>query len=100
MISYEMEEQMAITHPDDTMTAAETRDNFADVLNRVSFGQERILVTRHGKELAAVISVDDLEQLEVLEEMVDRELLRRAREENTCEGTIPLDQFKAELGFE
>lgn len=91
---------MAITHPDDTMTAAEARENFADVLNRVSFGQERILVTRHGKGLAAVISVDDLEQLEALEEMVDRELLRRAREENEREGTVPWETVKAELGLD
>jgi prevent-host-death family protein len=82
------------------MTAAEARDNFSDLLNRVAFGQERILVTRHGKGLAALISVDDLEQLEALEEMVDRELLRQAREENEQEGTISLEQFKAELGFE
>jgi prevent-host-death family protein len=88
------------THPDDTMTAAEARDNFSDLLNRVAFGQERILVTRHGKGLAALISVDDLEQLEALEEMVDRELLRQAREEDEREGTVTLEQFKAELGFE
>lgn len=91
---------MAITHPDATMTAAEARDNFAEVLNRVSFGQERILVTRHGKGLAAVISIDDLEQLEALEEMVDRELLRQAREENEREGTVPWEVVKAELGLE
>ena len=91
---------MSITHPDATMTAAEARDNFAEVLNRVSFGQERILVTRHGKGLAAVISVDDLEQLEALEEMVDRQLLREAREEIAREGTIPWDVAKAELGLE
>jgi prevent-host-death family protein len=82
------------------MTAAEARDNFADVLNRVSFGQERILVTRHGKALAAVISVDDLEQLEALEEMVDRALLRRAREENEREGTVPWEVVKAELNLD
>lgn len=91
---------MSITHPDATMTAAEARDNFAEVLNRVSYGQERILVTRHGKGLAAVISVDDLEQLEALEEMVDRELLRQAREENESEGTISWESAKAELGLE
>jgi prevent-host-death family protein len=82
------------------VAAAEARENFAEVQNRVSFGQERILVTRHGKGLAAVISVDDLEQLEALEEMVDRELLRQAREENEREGTISLEELKAELGFD
>lgn len=82
------------------MTAAEARENFSDVLNRVAFGQERILVTRHGKGLAVIVSVDDLEQLEALEEMVDRELLRQAREENEREETVPWEVAKAELGLD
>ena len=91
---------MSTVHPDDTLTAAEARDNFAELLNRVSFRQERILVTRHGKGLVAVISVDDLEQLEALEEMVDAELLRRAREDNENEGTIPWEVVRAECGLD
>lgn len=93
-------ETVSTTHPDATMTAAEARENFSDVLNRVAFGQERILVTRHGKGLAVIVSVDDLEQLEALEEMVDRELLRQAREENEREETVPWEVAKAELGLD
>lgn len=93
-------ETVPTIHPDATMTAAEARENFSDVLNRVAFGQERILVTRHGKGLAVIVSVDDLEQLEALEEMVDRELLRQAREENEREETVPWEVAKAELGLD
>ena len=91
---------MTSIHPDATLTAAEARDNFAELLNRVSFGQERVLVTRHGKGLAVVIPIDDLEQLEALEEMVDRELLRRAREDNDNEGTIPWEVVRGECGLD
>lgn len=90
---------MAITHPDATITIAEARDNLSDLYNRAAYGQERILLTRHGKGQVALISVEDLEQLEALEEMVDRELLRQAREEVEREGTISLEELKTELGF-
>lgn len=87
-------------HPDATITIAEARDNLSDLYNRAAYGQERILLTRHGKGQVALIPVEDLEELEALEDMVDRELLRQAREENEREGTIPWEDVKAELGLD
>lgn len=47
------------------------REELADVVGRVSYGHERVGVTRHGKLAAVVISVDDLELLEALEDARD-----------------------------
>jgi prevent-host-death family protein len=47
------------------------RDELADVVGRVSYGHERVGVTRHGKLAAVVISVADLELLEALEDARD-----------------------------
>ena len=39
------------------------RDGFAEILNRVSFGKSRIILTRHGKDLVAVIPIEDLQHI-------------------------------------
>src|SRR4026208_867258 len=42
-------------------TTAEARDRFSEVVNEASYGSKRVLLTRHGKSVAAVVSVADLE---------------------------------------
>lgn len=37
------------------MTAEDARRNFADLLNRVGFQGESILITRHGKPIAKLV---------------------------------------------
>ncbi|WP_200301091.1 type II toxin-antitoxin system Phd/YefM family antitoxin [Streptomyces adelaidensis] len=46
----------------------QARAELADLINRVVYGGERVVVTRHGKPLVALVSAADLEQLEALEE--------------------------------
>jgi prevent-host-death family protein len=55
------------------------RDELADVVGRVSYGHERIGVTRNGKLAAVVIGVDDLELLEQLENARDLAEYRAAK---------------------
>ena len=50
------------------ISVSKMKDTLSDVLNRVAYGRERIVVSSHGKPKAAVISVEDLEFLEELEE--------------------------------
>lgn len=45
----------------------EARADFAELVNRVGYGGERIAVTRHGRRLAALVSADDLDRLEELD---------------------------------
>lgn len=44
----------------------QARAEFADLINRVVYGEERVVVTRHGKPLVALVSAADLERLESL----------------------------------
>ncbi len=46
----------------------QARAEFADLINRVVYGGERVVVTRHGKPLVALVSAADLERLEQLAE--------------------------------
>ena len=79
------------------MKASEARENFADTLNRVAYGGERIVLNRRGRPVAALVAVEDLEALEAAE---DAEDVRVARERlRDGEETMTLEEVKAGLGL-
>jgi prevent-host-death family protein len=82
-----------------TLSTTEAQEQFSELLRRVASGKERIVLTRAGEELVAVIPIEDLALVESLEDRADiedaREALREAREK----GTTPLADLKAELGL-
>ncbi|MEV7277820.1 type II toxin-antitoxin system Phd/YefM family antitoxin [Streptomyces sp. NPDC093111] len=49
----------------------QARAELADLINRVVYGNERVVVTRHGKPLVALVSAADLELLEAAEQPVE-----------------------------
>jgi PHD/YefM family antitoxin component YafN of YafNO toxin-antitoxin module len=81
-----------------TEAASKVRQHFAVSLNRVAFRRDRILLERHGKLVAAMVPVEDLELLEELEDRLDLEEAREALAEAKVEGTRPWEKIKAVLG--
>ncbi len=75
------------------------RDSLADTLNRVSYSKERIVIRRHGKDLAALVPIEDLMFLEALEDRMDLEEARAALAEVEEKGTIPWEKVKQDLGI-
>jgi len=65
-----------------TIAASDFRQQLADLGNRVSYGRERITVTRSGKPLFAVVPCEDAELLEALEDRIDLEQARQALKRN------------------
>ncbi|MFF9012097.1 type II toxin-antitoxin system Phd/YefM family antitoxin [Streptomyces sp. NPDC014870] len=49
----------------------QARAELADLINRVVYGNERVVVTRHGKPLVALVSAADLERLEAQQETAE-----------------------------
>lgn len=47
--------------------ANDVRVKFSDYVNRVAFGNERVVVRRHRDAIAALVSIDDLNLLEALD---------------------------------
>ena len=45
------------------MTTVEARENFSDLINKAAYGNERVILTRRGKALAAIIPLNDLDSL-------------------------------------
>ncbi len=88
------------------MTAISTvdaRNQFSNVINRVAFGKERMVLMRRGEELAAIVPLEDLRLLERLlerlEEQSDVDDARLALAEAEKEGTKSLSDLKEELGL-
>ncbi|BAY78406.1 MAG: type II toxin-antitoxin system Phd/YefM family antitoxin [Nostoc sp. ChiSLP01] len=66
----------------DKISATEARANFQELINRVEYKGERIIIERHGKAVVAMVGLEDLKRLEALEDAIDSELLRQAIAEN------------------
>lgn len=81
------------------ISSAEVRVNLSEVLNRAAYGKERIVLTRRGKELAAIVPIDDLELLEDIENQIDIEEIRKAWEEQGDEPLESLEKVKKDLGL-
>ena len=81
------------------VSAAEARNDFAEIINQTSFGKERIVLTRRGRDLAALVPIEDLELLEQLEDRIDLDAARAALREVESDGTIAWEQIKANLSL-
>jgi len=81
------------------ITTVKARDQFADVVNRAAYGKERVVLTRRGKGLAAVVPIEDVETLEILEDRIDLEDARRALRESGRKGTGSWEKIKRDLGL-
>ncbi|MDH6218179.1 type II toxin-antitoxin system Phd/YefM family antitoxin [Streptomyces pseudovenezuelae] len=51
----------------------QARAELADLINKVVYGGERVVVTRHGKPLVALVSAADLERLAELDAAAEEE---------------------------
>ena len=81
------------------LSASKARSDLAEVLNRVAYKGERVLLHRRGKDVAALVPVEDYALLEQLEDRIDLEDARAALTEVKKNGTIPWSKIKAELGL-
>ncbi len=84
-----------------TISASEARAAFNDVLSRVGYGRERVTITRNGKPAAVLVSVEDLELLERLEDAYWGEVASERIKASRAAGEEPInwDDIKHEYGL-
>ena len=75
------------------------RAQFSEIINRAAFGKERVTLTRRGKEIVAVVPIEDVKLLEALEDKIDLEDARAALAEAKRKGTVSWEKIKKELGL-
>jgi prevent-host-death family protein len=78
------------------VSTTQARESLSDVINRVVYQGERIILERHGKDVVAMVPVKDLELLEELEDRMDLEEARKRLKEP---GRIPWKEIKERLGL-
>lgn len=60
------------------VSTAEARKNFADIVNQVAYGKEPVVLTRRGQGIAALVSMEELELLQQIEDFIDIEDAKKA----------------------
>ncbi|RYC71243.1 MULTISPECIES: type II toxin-antitoxin system Phd/YefM family antitoxin [Spirosoma] len=75
----------------------DARKNFSEIISKAAFAKEATIITRSGKNVAAVISFDDYEFYQQLEDKLDGELATaRLAKEGRRYST---EEVKARLGL-
>jgi prevent-host-death family protein len=81
------------------VNTVDARAQFSEIINRAAFGKERVTLTRRGKEIVAVVPIEDVKLLEALEDKIDLEEARAALAEAKKKGTVSWEKIKKELGL-
>jgi len=80
------------------INASAVREDFAEILNQVAYAGERIILHRRGKNVAAIVSIADLQLLQDLEDRLDNAAADAALSEPG--ESIPWEQVKQKLDLE
>jgi prevent-host-death family protein len=78
---------------------SEARTHFAEIANEVAYAGHRTIVTRRGEKLVAIVSIEDLELLEAIEDEMDLEDAKKALADAKKNGTVSLKEVKKKLGL-
>lgn len=81
-----------------SINTIDAKEQLSDLLNRVSQSKERIILTRRGKEIAAIISIEDLAHLEQKQSEHDLEDAMDALKLTRSQGSISLETLKERIG--
>ena len=81
------------------VTVADARSGLAELLNRVAYGKERLVITRHGREIAAIVPVEDLHLSDRLRRFVARKDVARALADVDAGRSASWEKLRAELGL-
>ena len=80
-----------------TISTADARKHFSDIVNKVAYGHDPVILTRRGVGIAALVSMEELELLQQIEDVIDIEDAKKALLETG--DNIPAKKFWEKLGL-
>lgn len=84
------------TREPDRITASVARARWSELTSEVAYGQQRVIIERHGKGVLVLLSMTDFEQLQSLEDLADLQVALKARRER---GRVSEDKARRVLGL-
>lgn len=79
-----------------TINITDLRPLLSEYADDVCFRGDRFIIMRNGRPAFAMVSVEDIEAIEALEEKIDIEEAKKALKKGKF---IPLEKLEAELGL-
>lgn len=81
-----------------SINTADAKEEFSELVNRVSHYKERIILTRRGKEIAVIIPIEDLALLQSSQDKSDLNDAIEALKETRSHHPITLEELKEKIG--
>lgn len=85
-----------MTQIEDVISVTKVKENLSEIMGEVRYGHKRIKLTSNGKNIGAIIPLEDLELLEAIEDKIDIELAEKAEKDGPY---YSLDQILEENGL-
>lgn len=86
-------EQLTTRYPTYSVTSA--RDNWHDIREEAVARKRRVVLTRHGRPVGAIVPIEDLQRLDAIDNKVYETLLKEAEESPTEETVSAKDFFES-----
>ncbi len=80
-------------------TFSDARSHLAEIANEVAYAGKRAILTRKGKKIVAIVSIEDLETLQAIEDRIDLDDARKALLDVKKHGTVSWDSIKRKLAL-
>lgn len=81
------------------ISASEARGQISEVISRVAFGGERLVISRNGNVRVAIVPMSDLERLSELDQELARRTVAELRASSAKKGVdkLPNSRISAEV---
>ncbi|MFA4965961.1 MAG: type II toxin-antitoxin system prevent-host-death family antitoxin [Thermoleophilia bacterium] len=80
------------------ISVKELRARLSEVLSRVAYGDQQVVVCRHRSPLAAIVPLHDLQACQAVEDHSYAEEMQRLMTDDDEEPYVPLDDVTAKYG--
>jgi len=81
------------------LNTTQAKRQLSRIVQRTATTKRRVVLTSRGKDLAAVVPIEDVRLLEDLEDRIDLDDARAALANVKEEGTVTWDKIKRDLGL-
>ncbi len=81
----------------EAISTVAARQNFSELINRVAYAKDRVLLSRRNRPLVAIVPIEDIALLEAIEDREDLKAARAAIREAKRKDPKSWKQLKKEL---